>query len=99
MRPSRVGSAAAQDAGLVLLSCGVFSNVIRLLVPLTVSDDILALGLQRLEAALRAAARSEGGGNVRQAALVRCDEACESGACPGKQSSRPERSRARPHAT
>jgi 4-aminobutyrate aminotransferase/(S)-3-amino-2-methylpropionate transaminase len=51
---------AAQEAGLVLLSCGVFSNVIRLLVPLTVSDDILALGLKRLEAALRAAARSEG---------------------------------------
>jgi len=48
----------ALDAGLVLLACGVFSNVIRLLVPLTVSDEILQLGLQRLEAALLAAART-----------------------------------------
>jgi 4-aminobutyrate aminotransferase / (S)-3-amino-2-methylpropionate transaminase / 5-aminovalerate transaminase len=49
---------AALDEGLVLLSCGVFANVIRLLVPLTVSDEVLATGLQRLEAAL-AAARAE----------------------------------------
>jgi len=46
---------AALDAGLVVLSCGVFANVIRLLVPLTVSDEVLTLGLQRLESALRAA--------------------------------------------
>ncbi len=46
---------AAQAEGLVLLSCGVFSNVIRLLVPLTISDELLGLGLQRLEAALRTA--------------------------------------------
>jgi 4-aminobutyrate aminotransferase/(S)-3-amino-2-methylpropionate transaminase len=49
---------AALDAGLVLLSCGVYANVIRLLVPLTAADEVLALGLQRLEAAL-AAARSD----------------------------------------
>lgn len=47
---------AAEQSGLVLLSCGVFANVIRLLVPLTVSDEVLALGLQRLETALRMAA-------------------------------------------
>jgi len=47
---------AAQAEGLVLLSCGVFANVIRLLVPLTISDELLGLGLQRLEAALRTAA-------------------------------------------
>ena len=46
---------AALEQGLVLLSCGVYSNVIRLLVPLTVSDEVLAVGLQRLEAALAAA--------------------------------------------
>jgi 4-aminobutyrate aminotransferase/(S)-3-amino-2-methylpropionate transaminase len=48
---------AAQEEGLVLLSCGVFSNVIRLLVPLTISDEMLSVGLHRLEAALRTAAR------------------------------------------
>lgn len=47
-------TAAALDKGLVLLSCGVFANVIRLLVPLTVSDEVLTLGLQRLEKALLA---------------------------------------------
>ena len=50
----RVTSSALEE-GLVLLSCGVFSNVIRLLVPLTVSDDVLTVGLQRMEAALRVA--------------------------------------------
>lgn len=46
---------AALDAGLILLSCGVFYNVIRLLVPLTVSDETLELGLRRLELALASA--------------------------------------------
>jgi len=52
----RVTSSALEE-GLVLLCCGVFSNVIRLLVPLTVSDDVLTVGLQRMEAALRVARR------------------------------------------
>jgi 4-aminobutyrate aminotransferase/(S)-3-amino-2-methylpropionate transaminase len=51
----------ALDKGLVLLSCGVFGNVIRLLVPLTVSDETLQLGLQRLETALLAVADTADG--------------------------------------
>jgi 4-aminobutyrate aminotransferase/(S)-3-amino-2-methylpropionate transaminase len=46
-------TARALEAGLVLLSCGVYGNVIRILVPLTVQDDVLEDGLQRLEQALR----------------------------------------------
>lgn len=46
---------AALDAGLILLSCGVFSNVIRILVPLTAPDEVLEEGLDKLEAALVAA--------------------------------------------
>ncbi|MCF4166416.1 4-aminobutyrate--2-oxoglutarate transaminase [Zavarzinia compransoris] len=48
-------TAAAIDMGLILLSCGVFGNVIRVLVPLTVSDEVLDEGLGKLEAALAAA--------------------------------------------
>ena len=47
---------AALDKGLILLSCGVYGNVIRILVPLTVEDAVLADGLDALEAALVAAA-------------------------------------------
>ncbi|MDT7834775.1 4-aminobutyrate--2-oxoglutarate transaminase [Aquabacterium sp. OR-4] len=36
---------AAAQAGLILLSCGVYANVIRILVPLTASDELLAEGL------------------------------------------------------
>lgn len=43
---------AALDQGLILLSCGVFGNVIRILVPLTAKDDVLDDGLGKLEAAL-----------------------------------------------
>ena len=42
----------AQAEGLILLSCGVYGNTIRLLAPLTASDDILDEGLNKLEAAL-----------------------------------------------
>jgi 4-aminobutyrate aminotransferase/(S)-3-amino-2-methylpropionate transaminase len=38
--------------GLILLSCGVYSNVIRFLAPLTISADILGEGLTILERAL-----------------------------------------------
>ena len=43
---------AAARRGLVLLSCGIYSNVIRFLMPLTISDAELAEGLAILEAAL-----------------------------------------------
>ncbi len=45
-------TARALEHGLVLLSCGVFSNVIRILVPLTVQDTVLEEGLGMLEQAL-----------------------------------------------
>jgi 4-aminobutyrate aminotransferase len=48
---SRV-TAAARQRGLVLLSCGIYGNVIRILVPLSISDDELAQGLDRLEESL-----------------------------------------------
>lgn len=43
---------AAAAQGLVILSCGVYSNVIRFLSPLTISDALLGEGLDKLEAAL-----------------------------------------------
>jgi 4-aminobutyrate aminotransferase len=45
-------TAAARERGLVLLSCGLYGNVIRILVPLTISDDELARGLDLLEESL-----------------------------------------------
>lgn len=50
----RVTQAAIAD-GLVLLSCGVHANTLRILVPLTASDAILDEGLAKLEKALIAA--------------------------------------------
>ncbi len=44
--------AKALDNGLILLSCGVYGNTIRILVPLTVSDEILDEGLDILEQSL-----------------------------------------------
>lgn len=43
---------AAALRGLILLSCGVRSNVIRFLAPLTIEDEVLTEGLSRLEQAL-----------------------------------------------
>jgi 4-aminobutyrate aminotransferase/(S)-3-amino-2-methylpropionate transaminase len=42
----------AQDNGLILLTCGVYANTIRLLCPLTAPDAILDEGLDKLEASL-----------------------------------------------
>jgi len=47
----RVTSAALAE-GLVLLSCGVYANTIRILMPLTISDAHLAEGMTKLERAL-----------------------------------------------
>lgn len=44
--------AKARENGLILLSCGVYGNAIRLLVPLTASDALLDEGLGVLEQAL-----------------------------------------------
>jgi 4-aminobutyrate aminotransferase/(S)-3-amino-2-methylpropionate transaminase len=48
-------TAAALDEGLILLSCGVFGNAVRILVPLTAPDTILDEGLDKLDRALTAA--------------------------------------------
>jgi 4-aminobutyrate aminotransferase/(S)-3-amino-2-methylpropionate transaminase len=50
-------TAAARELGLVLLSCGLYGNVIRILVPLVISDEDLARGVELLEEALGDAAR------------------------------------------
>jgi 4-aminobutyrate aminotransferase / (S)-3-amino-2-methylpropionate transaminase / 5-aminovalerate transaminase len=50
-RASRV-TAAARERGLVLLSCGMYGNVIRILVPLSIEDELLERGLRLLEEAL-----------------------------------------------
>jgi 4-aminobutyrate aminotransferase/(S)-3-amino-2-methylpropionate transaminase len=44
--------AAARKQGLLLLACGLHGNVIRLLPPLTISDEDLSRGLEILEASL-----------------------------------------------
>ncbi|RFB78538.1 4-aminobutyrate--2-oxoglutarate transaminase [Methylovirgula sp. 4M-Z18] len=46
----------ALDLGLVLLSCGVYNNTIRILVPLTAEDKIVDEGMDLLEKALSIAA-------------------------------------------
>ena len=43
---------AARERGLILLSCGLYGNVIRILVPLVVSGEVLDRGLELLEEAL-----------------------------------------------
>jgi 4-aminobutyrate aminotransferase/(S)-3-amino-2-methylpropionate transaminase len=47
----------AQENGLILLSCGVKANVIRLLPPLTIESDVLAEGLDKLEAIITEVAK------------------------------------------
>jgi 4-aminobutyrate aminotransferase/(S)-3-amino-2-methylpropionate transaminase len=47
---------AAFERGLLLLSCGLYGNVIRLLPALTISDEELAEGLGLLEESVVAAA-------------------------------------------
>jgi 4-aminobutyrate aminotransferase/(S)-3-amino-2-methylpropionate transaminase len=46
----------ARERGLILLSCGLYGNVVRILVPLVISDDDLDRGLEILEESLVAAA-------------------------------------------
>jgi 4-aminobutyrate aminotransferase len=43
---------AARERGLVLLSCGIYGNVIRILVPLSIDDALLERGLDLLEESL-----------------------------------------------
>jgi 4-aminobutyrate aminotransferase / (S)-3-amino-2-methylpropionate transaminase / 5-aminovalerate transaminase len=46
---------AARERGLILLSCGLYSNVIRILVPIVISEEDLSEGLDILEESLRSA--------------------------------------------
>ncbi len=48
--------AQALSRGLILLSCGVYGNVLRFLFPLTIPDAVFAEGLDILQASLLAAA-------------------------------------------
>jgi 4-aminobutyrate aminotransferase / (S)-3-amino-2-methylpropionate transaminase / 5-aminovalerate transaminase len=43
---------AAGRQGLIILSCGVYSNVIRFLAPLTIPDALLKEGFRLFELAL-----------------------------------------------
>ncbi len=49
---AKATTAAAREHGLLLLSCGTYGNVIRILVPLVISDEDLSQGLEILERAL-----------------------------------------------
>ena len=43
----------ALEKGLILLTCGVYANVIRFLAPITVQDEVFQEGLEIMEAAMR----------------------------------------------
>ncbi|PPK51130.1 4-aminobutyrate--2-oxoglutarate transaminase [Marinobacter persicus] len=45
----------AKEKGLILLSCGLFGNTIRFLMPVTIEDEILEEGLAIVEEALKEA--------------------------------------------
>ncbi|MBX5206743.1 4-aminobutyrate--2-oxoglutarate transaminase [Rhizobium sp. NZLR11] len=49
----------ALDKGLILLTCGVYGNVIRFLAPITIQDNVLAEALDMLEQALHEAAQED----------------------------------------
>ena len=47
--------AGALERGLLLLKTGIYDNVLRVLVPISATDDDLETGLNRLEESLVAA--------------------------------------------
>ncbi|HEY3480647.1 MAG TPA: aminotransferase class III-fold pyridoxal phosphate-dependent enzyme, partial [Streptomyces sp.] len=51
-------AAACHRAGVVVLTCGTYGNVVRLLPPLSLSNDLLDEGLSVLEHAVRTEARA-----------------------------------------
>jgi 4-aminobutyrate aminotransferase/(S)-3-amino-2-methylpropionate transaminase len=48
----------ARDRGLILLSCGTYGNVLRILVPLTAPDAQIDAGLGILKASFDAVLKS-----------------------------------------
>jgi 4-aminobutyrate aminotransferase/(S)-3-amino-2-methylpropionate transaminase len=53
---TRILTTKALELGLIVLSCGVYGNVIRILVPLTASDKVIDEGMNLLEQAMKTAA-------------------------------------------
>lgn len=53
--------AHAFEKNLILLTCGVYGNVIRFLAPITIQDDIFAEALDIIEASIRAAKKEVAG--------------------------------------
>ncbi|MGM1077347.1 4-aminobutyrate--2-oxoglutarate transaminase [Streptomyces sp. H28] len=53
--PAREVAARCHAEGVIVLVCGSFGNVVRLLPPLVIPDDLLAEGLDVLSAAIRGA--------------------------------------------
>ena len=51
--PTMAVTARAAELGLLLLSCGVYANTIRVLVPITVEDTAFAEGMKLLVQAIR----------------------------------------------
>jgi 4-aminobutyrate aminotransferase/(S)-3-amino-2-methylpropionate transaminase len=47
-------AAACLKEGVIILTCGTYGNVIRLLPPLVITDELLADGLEVLAAAIKA---------------------------------------------
>jgi 4-aminobutyrate aminotransferase len=45
------------ENGLLLLSCGLYGNILRVLAPLTISNQTLHEGLDILETSIRQAAK------------------------------------------
>ncbi|WP_299257756.1 4-aminobutyrate--2-oxoglutarate transaminase [uncultured Kushneria sp.] len=43
----------ARERGLILLSCGLYGNTIRFLMPVTISDEVLGEGMDLIESMLR----------------------------------------------
>jgi 4-aminobutyrate aminotransferase/(S)-3-amino-2-methylpropionate transaminase len=56
---ARAVAAAAHAAGVIVLTCGTYGNVLRLLPPLSIGDALLAEGLDVLEHALAPASEAE----------------------------------------
>ena len=55
MAATKAIAAAAHERGLILLTCGTYGNVLRLLPPLSIPDHLLTEGLDVLEEAFAAA--------------------------------------------
>ena len=48
-------TAKAKEKGLILLSCGMYGNTLRFLMPVTIEDDVLEEGLAIVEECLKEA--------------------------------------------